>query len=410
MKKEGRRIYLDHAASTPLDPHVKEAMEPYWSQHYGNPGSLHLEGVTGKRAVEDATSLVAKSIGAQASEIIFTSGGTEGNSLTILGYATWLLQRGTLIEKMHFITSAVEHPSVLDVFRELEMRGAQLTIVGVDEEGILKTNELKDALTPETVLVSLMYANNEIGTIQPIVEVSKILEQYAKTHNVNKPIFHVDASQVPSYLDVNVKRLRADFVVFCGQKIYGPKGVGAFYMKKGVEILPLFFGGNQEHGLRPGTENVPLIVGFAQALKYAVDGREEEVARAEKLRDFFIEEVLRNINKAVLNGHREIRLANNANFSIPGINSEWLVLKLDAEGIAVGTRSACASSSNKGSYVITALGRDEAYSKSSFRFTLGKQTTKEDLEYVVGALIRAFEQDNALEARQVGRVAEGVAS
>lgn len=378
-----KRIYLDYAASTPVDRRVKEAMEPYWSLHFGNPGGIHKEGVIAKKAVDDARKSVAESIGAREPEIIFTSGGTEGNNLSIFGLVRQLKRKGTPVEKMHFITTSIEHPSVLDIYKELEREGASVSFIGVTEEGVVDLEELKEALQPETVLVSVMHANNEIGTIQPVDEIAKIIRKYRKDTNGESPLFHVDSSQVPLYLDVSAPNLGVDFMVFDGQKIYGPKGVGALYIKKDLKILSLFYGGKQERCLRPGTENVSLIVGFKEAFVNAVLEREIESARLTKLRDYFIDTLLKKVPQAVLNGSLENRLPNNANFYIPEMDDEWFVLQMDARGIAISTRSACIGGEYKGSYVVAALGKGEEQARSSFRFTMGKQTTKEDMEYVI---------------------------
>ena len=380
-----KRIYLDHAASTPTLKEVLNTMEPYWSKDFANPGGLHREGVLAKAAVEATRAEVALLLGAKPQEIIFTSGGTEGNSLAVLGFVEKLVEEGTQLKDMHFISTKIEHPSVLHIFEKLLRRGAMVTFLGVSDEGIVDPQSVREALQYETVLVSVMYANNEIGTIQPIREIGRMVKEYRGEGAL--PRLHVDASQVPSYLDVTVEKLGVDLLVLDGQKIYGPKGVGVLYIKKGVALAPLFWGGRQERGLRPGTENVPLIVGFGVALKIALRGRETETKRLEKLRDDFISLVLKTIPKMTLNGHRSMRLANNINFTLSGMDGEWVVSLLDAKGIAVGTRSSCFSPKDgEGSYVIRAIGGDKDASRRSVRITLGRETTWEDLEYTATAL------------------------
>ncbi|MDP3726051.1 MAG: cysteine desulfurase family protein [bacterium] len=394
--KVGVRVYLDYAAATPLDPRVFKAMKPFLETQFGNPSSIHNEGVRAKEAITVARKNVAKMLQAHEDEIIFTSGGTEGNNLAILGLALRQERKGTSFSKMHFITTVIEHPSVKDVFGELERRGASVSYIPVDAEGLVKPQELKKALRKETVLVSVMYANSEIGTIQPISEIAKMIRNFRKTHNSKFPLVHTDASQAPLYLDVNVERLGADLMTFDGHKIYGPKGVGALFKKRNVSIQPLFYGGGQEGGLRPGTENVPGIVGFAEALKYATEERKYESARITKLRDYFIKKVLSEIPNAILNGDQIKRLPNNVNISFLGIDNEWLVLQLDARGIAVGTGSACLSQKENTSYVVAALGGDKKRASSSVRFTLGKDTSQKDLDYTITILQKVLDRNMQL--------------
>ncbi|MEX0934124.1 MAG: cysteine desulfurase family protein [Candidatus Paceibacterota bacterium] len=389
----GRRIYLDYAASTPLDEEVREKMEPYFSIHFGNPGGLYEEGRIAKEAVESARASVATSLSAHAREIIFTSGGTESNALGILGLLSYLEHsEKRALGNMHIITSAIEHPSAFAVCKELASRGAQVSFIGVSEKGILNLNELKEALQHNTMLVSVMYANNEIGTIQPIKEVARIIKEHRKKNNTVFPYFHIDASQVPSYLDVRVEPLGVDLMTLDAQKIYGPKGIGVLYKRTNTPLLPLFPGGKQERGFRTGTENVPLIVGMAESLRLAIEKREHEVARLSELRDYFVKEVLEKIPGTALNGDSAQRIANNANFYIPGVDNEWLVMLLDARGIAIGSKSACQPAEVKNSHVVLALGKDVAHAKSSFRFTMGRKTKKEDLDYVVQIMSEVVSQ------------------
>ena len=296
-----------------------------------------------------------------------------------------LLREGKKLEDQRLITSAVEHPSVIDCFRELERRGACVDYVGVTSQGSVDLEELREKLSPETVLVSIMQVNNEIGTIHPVSEVSKIVRDFKREHqNMGPyPYVHTDASQGSLYLQVNVLKLGIDLLTIDGQKVYGPKGVGGLYIKRGTKVAPFLIGGSQEFGLRPGTVNIPLIVGFKKAIELADQNREKETERIQQLRDLFIEELERKVPQAEVNGSLENRIANNINISLPGMDSENLVIRLDAKGVACGTRSACIRDNGKGSYVIRALGKREEYALSSLRFSLGAHTTKEDVLYVI---------------------------
>lgn len=397
LKARGRRIYLDHAATTPIDPRVKTAMAPYLGSEFGNPGGLYREGVRAKRAVEGARKRIAGLLNARVHELIFTGSGTEANNLALMGYAEALRGGGRAWESMRFVTSVIEHSSVLGVMRELERRGARVTYVGVTDEGVLKLDEFKRAIADGADLVSLMYANNEIGTIQPLFEIRKEIRNFKNRNQKptiihrTSPIFHIDACNAPSYLDVRADKLGADLVSFDAHKMYGPKGIGMLYARRGTKLHPRIFGGGQEHGMRAGTENVSALVGLAEALEIAIAGRERESKRQAALRDFFIGAVLKNIPQARLNGNLHDRLPNNAHFSFPGHDNEWLALQLDAAGIAVGTKSACLSNEERGeSYVVRALGKDAAYAASTLRFTLGTATTKAHLVHTVRALARAL--------------------
>lgn len=390
--KVGVRVYLDHAATTPVDPRVFKAMEPFFTEHFENPGSIHKEGVYAKGAVTKARNTIAKILDGHPDEMIFTSGGTESNNLAIRGVLNAVPK---LHEKAHMVTSAIEHASVLDVFYKLEKSGITVSYIPVDKYGIIKIEELKKSLRPETVLVSVMYANNEIGTVQPIHDIAKIIRNFRKqqlsTHNLKStafPLFHTDASQAPAYLEIVISKLGVDLLTLDGQKIYGPKGIGLLYKRRGIVLEPMFYGGNQEFNLRPGTENVPGIVGFVEALKLVTQERGEEAKRLTALRDYFIEEVLKNIKDAELNGDRTERLPNNVNISFPGLESDWVVLQLDAAGIAVGSKSACLLGDEGGSYVISALHKSDAHARSSVRFTFGRNTTKKDIDYTLRVLTR----------------------
>ncbi|MEW5907716.1 MAG: cysteine desulfurase family protein [Patescibacteria group bacterium] len=392
MKK---RIYLDHAATTYIDSRVKKAMGEFLIEKFGNPSSIYKEGRIAKQAIEESRKRIAKIIGAESEEIIFTNGGTESDNLAILGVAKRLARK----VKPHIITTKIEHHAVLNPCKFLERQGFQVTYLDVGQNGIINPDDLLKVLRPETILISIMYANNEIGTIQPISEVSRIIKNFRNRQISNKskilntkykiPLFHTDACQAPSYLDINVKKLGVDFMTFNGSKIYGPKGIGVLYIKKGIEIQPILFGGEQENSLRPGTENVPGIIGLAEALKISQKEKTRESRRLTALRDYFIKRLLSEIPNVFLNGHPKKRLANNINVSILGVEGESVVLYLDKAGISCSTGSACTSSKLEPSHVIMALGRSHQYAHGSIRFTLGKRTKKSDIDYTMKILIKS---------------------
>ena len=439
-----KRIYLDHAATTPMDHRVIEAMAPFWSEDpaspaggFGNAGGLYEEGRRAKEAVNSARETIAKLIGAKADEIIFTSGGTESDNLAVFGVAEASLGKksdffGALKSdfkeseaKPHIITTKFEHHAVLEPCQRLAKENFGVTFLDVGEDGVVNPEDVKKALRPETVLVSIMYANNEIGTVQPIAEIGKIIKDFrmakeqilkdlasptgASTRNFSAekypclskfdtetfgkqyPYFHTDACQAAGYLDLNVNNLGADLMTVNGSKIYGPKGIGFLYKRAGAKIKPQIIGGGQEMRMRSGTEPVPLIAGLAKALEIAHAERETEAARLTLLRDYFVGKILKKIPKTVLNGHPTKRLPNNANVSILDIEGEALVLYLDSKGISFSTGSACTSESLDPSHVILALGKPYEFAHSSMRFTLGRSTIKEDLDYVLSELPKTVE-------------------
>lgn len=403
-----KRIYLDHAATTPLDACVFVAMRPFLAKEFGNPSALYREGVVAQKAVREARKKIAQALFAHPDEIIFTGSGTESNNLAIRGTVRSVqekIQENRAKKKPHIITSAIEHPSVLSVCQALEQEEVAVSYVGVDNNGIIKLDELKKSLRKETALVSVMYANNEIGTIQPIRGIAKIIRMWRKHHmrisnsltrfagegsrshhNIPFPYFHIDACQAVNYLPLHVEYLGVDLLTLNGSKIYGPKGVGALFVRRGVPIDPILYGGGQEYGLRPGTENVAGIVGLAEAVTVTERMKAKESKRLTKLRDDLIKAVFKKIPDTMLNGDQFARLPNNVNISIPGIESEHLIIELDAHGIAVSARSACKSMDEEGSHVIMALGRETAGTESGVRFTLGRSTTKKDIDYTVVVL------------------------
>ena len=387
-------IYLDNAASTPTDRRVlKEIVRV--AKLYGNPSSYNDCGREAREYVEKARLKIARFLGARGEEVVFTGSGTESNNLAIQGVA-----RNFQFPKPHIITTQIEHPSVLRPIERLEKEGFKVSYLSVDKEGLVGLEELKRTLRPETVLVSVMYANNEIGTIQPVVKISKIIRDF---HNrkfqvcEKAPLFHCDACQATEYLDMNVNHLGVDLLTFNGSKIYGPKGAGVLYARRGTKLSPIILGGEQEGGLRAGTENVPAIGGMAVALDginthSTSSGQKRESARLTVLRDYLINEVKSRMPDAVINGALgDQRLPNNMHLSVPGLSSEVMLLELDKYGICVGSGSACTSHSVEPSHVLKALGLDKKYLDGALRFSIGRQTTKGDIDYVLNILPKVVE-------------------
>lgn len=388
---------MDHAATTYTDERVTAEMAPYFSAEFGNPSSLYALGRRAKDAVDSARTRIAKILHCKADEIIFTGSGTESDNLAILGTARAYKQHGA-----HIIVSAVEHHAVLHTAEALKKEGFELTLIPVAEDGIINPEDIKNALRLDTILVSVMYANNEIGTIQPIHEIGQIIKEFRekKIRNQNSefrinektPFFHTDACQAAGALNMDAHYLNVDLLTFNGSKIYGPKGVGALYVRHGVRLEPIVYGGGQEKGLRSGTENIALIVGLAKALEIAHEEREAENKRLIELRNYFISEVERRIPKAILNGHRTNRLPNNINITFLDVEGEAVLLYLDNEGISVSTGSACTSTTLDPSHVILSLGVPYEYAHGSIRFTLGRKTTKDDLDFVLGVLPKIIQR------------------
>jgi cysteine desulfurase len=390
-----RDVYLDHAATTYLDPRVKKAMEPFWEDNFGNPSSLYRTGRKAKQVLDEARATIARILNCQITEIIFTAGGTESDNLAILGVAKaweeselYRLKRAgepqVLTKKRHIITSAIEHHAVLYACEYLEKDGYEVTYLPVDADGIVNPDDVRAALRDDTLLVTIMYANNEIGTIQPVKEIAAICKE-------KKVYFHTDACQAAGALSLDVQELGVNLMTINGSKIYGPKGIGLLYIKQGTKIKPLIYGGGQEKNIRSGTENLPAIVGFAKALELMNYEKDAENKRLTELRDYFIKELLK-IPKTRLNGHATKRLPNNVNVSILDIEGEAFILYVDEFGIACATGSACDSATLDPSHVILSLGVPYEFAHSSIRFTLGKRTSKTDLEYAMKHIVTTVEK------------------
>ena len=396
MQNKGRqrRIYLDYAATTPIDKRVSSCMKKVESQFWANPSSLHLEGEKTKKALEDSRIQVAKILHCRKREIYFTSGGTEGLNIAIQGVIEKALSDKVL---SHVIVSSIEHSSVLEPIKYLlNKKKIEVSFIYPDRSGRINPDSIKKEIKENTVLIALMHSNNEIGTIQPVNKVASIIKDLRKemgNKNTNNnfseksyPYLLVDASQSVVYEDVSLERLGADILVLDSIKMYGPRGVGILAIKNGIKIDPIMFGGGQENGLRPGTENVLGAVGIALALKIAEKEREKESKRIKKIRDYAISKILKEIPCASLNGSLENRLPNNINICFSGIDSEFIVIKLDTLGFAVSAASACSTLSlENSSYVLEAIGRAECAS-SSLRFTLGRATKKSDLDKLIKTL------------------------
>jgi cysteine desulfurase len=366
---------MDHGAGMPLDSRVLEAMKPYFLENYGNPSSSHSFGNVAKAALADSREKVAQLVAAEKpQEVIFTSGGTESNNLAIKGAAFRNRAKGN-----HIITTAIEHISVINICKYLQKEGFEVTYVPVDKQGMVDLEKLKDAINDKTILISVMYANGEIGTIQPMKEIGKLAHE-------NHVTFHVDAVAAAGKVPINVEEENIDLLSLSSNDMYGPKGVGALYIKKGTKIQPIIQGGGQERGLRSGTENIPGIVGMGKAAEIAKRGMEKEGERLTGLRDRLIKGVLEKIEYSFLNGHPVERLPDNANLRFSYIEGESLILGLDMLGIQVSSGSACTSKTLEPSHVLLAIGLAHEEAHGSLVFTMGKQNSKEDVDYVIEVL------------------------
>jgi cysteine desulfurase len=425
-----RRIYMDHAATTLLDGRVLSAMKKVFSRNYFNPGALYREGVVADQLVDQSRMSVAKLLGTTSDHVIFTRGGTESCNMAILGTLSTIVERVDSVRNPgedrvrtapHVITSAIEHAAVLETLKELERtQKIELSIIPVDSEGVVIVDEIKKALRPETALVTVMYVNNEIGTIQPIKEIVKLVRWYKKQHPQPPlkegapdtpsfrggqggvyPLVHTDAIQAVNYLDIHVERLGVDLMSLSGSKIYGPKSSGVLYVRHKELMSAMFFGGDQEFGLRAGTEDVAQVVGFTKALEITRAAADSEKVRLEILRDIFVNELKNTIEGIIVNGSLHERNANNINVTVPGISGERLVIELDAHGICAASKSACKEDDGEASHVIAAMRKEGdglSVTDGAVRFTMGRSTTKRDVVTTVKVLkemvdrIRTFEQ------------------
>jgi cysteine desulfurase len=369
-----RRIYLDHAATTPANPEVVKAMLPYFTDAFGNPSSIHYYGEEARRAIEEARTRVAELIGARSEEIVFTGGGTEADNLALKGISCASERKGN-----HIITSSIEHPAVLEVCRFLEKSGLGITYLPVDKYGLVDPDDVRKAVTNKTVLISVMHANNEVGTIEPLEEIGEI----AKERGI---YFHSDGVQTVGHIPVNVDKLKVDLLSMSGHKLYGPKGVGALYVRKGTELVSLMHGGEQENGRRAGTENAPAIVGLGKAVELAGQAMDKEEERLTHLRDRLIKGLGERIDHIRLNGHPTRRLPNNVNVSVDFAEGESMLLDLDLEGICASSGSACSSARHEPSHVLLALGLPPEQAHCSLRLTLGRETSEADIERVLAVL------------------------
>lgn len=384
-------IYVDYAASTPLDERVLQTMKPYFTDNFGNSSSFHKIGMHAKEALDSARKSVATSLGARPQEIIFTSGGTEADNLAILGFARKNKEAGN-----HIIVSAAEHKAILEPAIALKKEGFDVTILETDAFGMVSRELVLASMRPETILVSVIYGNNEVGTLNPIQKIGAGIRKYREAQKSLYPVFHTDACQIAGTEEMNVQKINVDMMSVNGGKMSGPKGVGCLFARQGVKIEPLQYGGGQEQGRRPGTENVAAIVGFAEALHYAVQEGATEKQRLTDLRDYLVKGLKKSIPHIRLNGHPKERLANNVNLSFCDVEGEALLLYLDAEGIFASTGSACTSASLDPSHVILALGLPPEVAHSSLRMTLGRSTTKEDLDVIISVLPQVVEKLRAM--------------
>lgn len=408
MQKQ-KTIYLDHAATTPVDEKVLKVMQPFFSAHFGNPSALYSASVKANEALNDARRSIAEVLNTQPDTIIFTSGGTESDNLAIFGIANSPLEGGvggvmnealkphthlppsreeSATTKKHIISIGIEHPAVLEPLERLKNQGWVITYIPVDKTGLVNASEVIKAIRPETILISIMFANNEIGTIEPIAEIGRQLLRYRKEHNTSLPYFHTDACQAAGYLDLSVEKLHVDLMTVNSGKIYGPKGVGCLYVRRGLSLEPQQLGGSQEKHLRAGTENIPGIVGFAKALELVHQSKQKETLRLEKLTAYFWQQIQKKFSHVTLNGPivGDKRLPNNLNITFPGVDGEALLIYLDSFGISCSTGSACTATTAEPSHVLKTIGLTEAQIKSTIRFSLGKTTSKQDIDYTIRAL------------------------
>jgi cysteine desulfurase len=374
MENFNRRIYLDHSATTPVLPEVAKAVYDAMTIYFGNASEPHFFGVEAKKILEQSRLSIANAIKSHADEILFTSGGTESNNMAIFGIVEGYYKKGN-----HIITSEIEHPAVLMPLKILENEGFEITYLPVDSNGIVDPQDIKNAITNKTILITIMHSNNIVGALQPIEETGKITKEY----NV---IFHCDAVQSYMSSEIDVDKLNVDLLSISGHKIYAPKGAGALYIRKGTKIMPQMFGGGQERGRRSGTENIPGILGLAKATEILMSDFKERNQRIAKLRDYLRDGVLQNIQDVIYNGHPDKRLPGNCNFTFKNVEASDIVSRLNEYGIAISAGSACKSASSEASSTLLAMGICPEYARSSVRITLGRENTKEEIDYLLNVL------------------------
>lgn len=379
-----QRVYLDNAGATPVSARAMNTMNQALGV-FGNPSAIHKEGDTASRLLQSARNKIATVLNAHSYEVLFTGTGTESCNMAIFGTI-----EASSVSKPHIITSLIEHPSVLEPIRHLEKEGkVRVTYLPVYENGVVRVQDFREALCEDTVLVSVMYANNEVGTLQPVKEIGRALDEWKREHERSftaYPYFHIDACQAANYCNLDVVRLKCHLMTINSSKVYGPKGVAVLYKREGVKLSPTVHGGGQERGLRSGTESTALAASFAEALTEAQELRDQESLRLAGIRDFFFEQIVQQIPDVTIYGERKERLPNNINIRVPGVPSDEMILRLDVKGFAVSHKSACASQETDGSYVIQALGATEAESLENIRITLGRDTTKKNLESLIVAI------------------------
>ncbi len=377
--KKIQKVYLDHAATTPVSLQVQTAMAPYFSNDFGNPSTIYSIGRKANESINNARKIIAELIHGLPENIIFTGSGSESDNLAIFGIARKHKDKGK-----HIISLGIEHHAVLEPLKQLEKEGFEISFVKTNKDGLVDSKDVIKAIKQDTILVTVMYANNEVGSIQPIAEIGKGILKYRKLHNTPYPYFHSDACQAAGYLDLDVEKLHLDLMTFNGSKIYAPKGVGVLYLRRGVLICPILFGGGQEKGRRAGTENVPYIIGLAKAFELVQESRKSESDRLRNLSKYFLDK-LAIIPNIKLNGPSvgDDRLPNNLNISFKGIEGEALLLYLDEYGIMCSTGSACTSESLEPSHVLRAMGQSFEDAHGSIRFSMGKQTRKVDIDYII---------------------------
>ena len=384
FKKSPPSIYLDYASATPVSTEVYEAMRPYFTEHFGNPGSIHNRGVYASHAIASARAAVARTLRVRTEHVFFTANGTESNNIALQGVVAHAHAQGRAYSEMEVLASSIEHASVTETLSHLRSLGLTIKEIPVDKDGIIIVDALDDLLTERTILVTAAYVNSEIGVVQPIQRIARTIRSYEEKYETSIR-FHVDGAQALLWLPCALDALGADLLSLDAGKCYGPKGVGMLIMRRKIALAPIMFGGSQEGGLRPGTENVPLIVGASEAVVRAQQGWEERHAAVQKLRDHFINE-LEKIDGVVLNGSRVHRVANNVNISIPGIDAEYAVITLNEYGVHASTKSACGGARGDGSSVVRTMSGDNDRAISTIRFTLGYATTQKELDTVCAIL------------------------